>query len=930
MVLLTGSTAKAQLAQMSKIPVDKEVRIGKLPNGLTYYIRHNDYPAHRANFYIAQRVGSIQENDSQRGLAHFLEHMCFNGTKHFPKDKIIRYLESLGVQFGTNLNAFTTVDKTVYRICNVPTTRISALDSCLLVLHDWSCDLTLDSQEIDKERGVIHEEWRMRTSPVMRMLERNFPELYPGSKYGQRMPIGKMEIIDNFKPRELRDYYEKWYRPDNQGIIVVGDVDVNRTEAKIKEIFGKITISKDAVQVTEEPVPDNPQPIIIVDKDKEQQYNTIELMFKHDVVPDSMKSNRSYIAYRYINNVVCAMLNLRLSEFALTPDCPFAMADCSNDKYIFSKTKDAFYVSAMAKDGQTENTLASLMRETMRARQFGFTTTEFERAKADYLSKLDKNYINRNKRGNEVFGDMYRDHFLSNEPIPSMEDQYQMASQIIPGISLSYINNYMKQWIGTSDSNLVVINYNNEKENATYPTKESLKSVMDDVRREKLSAYVDNVKNEPLIKVMPKKGKIKKKLVNKILGYKELKLSNGATVILKHTDFKDDEVKMNARAFGGSSLYGEDEFANVSLFDDVIGCSGIGNFSNAELTKALAGKQANVNLTLNMSSQSATGYCAPKDMITMFQMTYLYFTNVKRDDAAFQTLMKQMELVLKNKALSPDQLFSDSLRYTRFNHNPRFAPLMVENLKEVNYERILQMAQERFCNASNFTFFFCGKFDEDSIRPLIEQYIASLPTTNEKESYRDVVTMPKGILVNCFTRKMEIPMAKAYVLWNTVGLPYTLDNYVKADALGQILNMLYLKKIREDASAAYSTGASCYLQHLGSQVLLTVLGGCPMKPEKSDTAIYILRNEIKNLAIAVNPSMLQKVKEYMLKKADEDAKDNDHWMFVLSDYHAYGVDMQSEYKKAVENLTPEGISAFIKEAVLKSENRTDVIMLPEK
>ena len=929
MVFFAGSAASAQQMHMPSIPVDTAVRIGKLPNGLTYYIRHNDYPAHRANFYIAQRVGSIQENDQQRGLAHFLEHMCFNGTDHFANDKVIRYLETLGVQFGSNLNAFTSIDRTVYRICNVPTTRIAALDSCMLILKDWSCALTLDPKEIDKERGVIHEEWRLRTNAVTRMLERNLPDLYPGSKYGLRWPIGKMEIVDNFKPKELRDYYEKWYRPDNQGIIVIGDVDIDRTEAKIKEMFGSIALRKNAAQVVEEPVPDNNQAIIVVDKDKEQQYSMVELMFKHDAVPTQMRSNVSYYIYGYVNDVICNMLNQRLSEMAQKPDCPFAMAECSNDKYILAKTKDAFSVSALPKEGQTEQALASLMRETMRARQFGFTATEFARAKAAYLSNLEKNYSNRDKRENSVYGDMCRDHFLDNEPISSMGYMYQTVSQIVPMIPINTINESLKEWVSPSDTNIVVMNFNNEKEGTTYPTKESLKKVINDVRAEQFTAYVDNVKNEPLMTVLPAKGKIKKEKENAALGYKELKLSNGATVILKKTDFKNDEVKMTAIAKGGSSLYGEDEFANVQMFDDAIGVSGIGNFSSTELTKALAGKEANVNLSLTVSRQVATGNCTPKDMTIMFQMAYLYFTKVNRDDAAFQTLMKQNELVLKNKSLSPEQTFTDTLKYTRYNHNRRYAPITEADLKNVSYDRILQIAKERFGDASNFTFIFCGNFDEDSIRPLIEQYVASLPAKGKKETFRDVTTMPKGELLSHFTRKMETPKAMAYELWHTEDAPYSLDNIVKADAAGQILDMIFLKKIREEASAAYSAGAYGFIQHVGSTPVITLLGGCPMKPEKSDTALYILRNEIKTLANHTDVSMLQKVKEFMLKKADEEAKNNSHWIDVMSDYKEYGVDLQTEYKKTVEALTPESISSFIKNIILKSGNRTEVVMLPE-
>lgn len=927
MIIVSG-TMMAQHAQMPPVPVDEAVRIGKLPNGLTYYVRHNNYPEHQANFYIAQRVGSIQEEESQRGLAHFLEHMCFNGTQHYPKDGLIRYLETLGVQFGSNLNAYTSIDQTVYRICNVPTTRISALDSCLLIIKDWASALTLDPKEIDQERGVIHEEWRMRTSANSRMLERNLPSLYPGSKYGLRYPIGLMSVVDNFKPKELVDYYHKWYHPSNQAVIVVGDVDVDRTEAKIKEMFGTLVEPKNAPKVIAEPVPDNNEPIVIVDKDKEQQYSTVQLMYKREAIPDSAKSSMMYLIKGYIDYAIGYMLNNRYAELGQKADCPFIQASGYNDNYILSKTKDAFKVSCLPKEGKVVEALAAAFREAMRAREYGFTATEYARAKAEYLSSLEKEYINRNKRDNSVFGDMYRDNFLGNEPIPSTEYEYKTMSQIVPMIPIGAVNTAMKKYVAMTDSNLVIINFNQEKDGAVYPTADGLKKAIADVRSEKLTAYVDNVKTEPLIAKLPAKGSIKSEKENKVLGFKELVLSNGAKVILKKTDFKDDQVLMSAWSKGGASLLGKKDYVNARLFDSVIETCGLGNFNSTELDKALAGKQANVNLKLGTYTEGAAGRSTPKDLTTMLQMTYLYFTNINKDTAAYESMMKQLELSLKNKNLNPNYVFSDSVSVTTYSHSPRFAPLNVDLLKQANYDRILQIAKERYADASDFTFLFVGSFEEDSIKPLVEQYIASLPAKGVKEKSVDVHCYSTGKVINQFNRAMQTPKAIARMEWSTDKVKLNVDNYVMADAAGQLLDMIYLKKIREDASAAYSAQATGEVYASGDKVYATLLGYCPMKPEKSDLALKIMRDEVKMLGEKVDASMLDKVKEYMLKTADENAKKNEHWLGVLSSYTKYGVDFETEYKNAVKRLTPQSISSFVKNVILSSGNDTEVIMLP--
>ncbi len=929
-LLVTGTSAiVAQGMQLPPIPVDKEVRTGKLANGLTYYIRHNGYPEHRVNFYIAQRVGSIQEDEDQRGLAHFLEHMAFNGSDNFKGNNLIEYLRSIGVEFGSDLNAYTGVDETVYRICNVPSNRISALDSCLLALKDWSNGLTLDAKEIDKERGVIHEEWRLRTSAMSRMLDRNLEKLYPGSKYGKRMPIGLMSVVDNFKPKALRDYYHKWYRPDNQAIIVVGDVDVDRTEKKIKEMFGGIKLAPNAAKVVDVAVPDNNEAIVLVDKDKEQQMDIVQLYFKHEATPDSVKGNVAYMLQSYATDLASMMLNSRLNELSQNADCPFVSASCYDDDYIMSKTKSAFTMYALPKPGKSEAALAAITREAVRAAKFGFTATEFARAKSEYMSQLEKVYTNRNKRKNDVYGDIYRDNFLDNEPMPSIEDEYMLMQQMSPYIPVEAVNEVMKELISQSDTNVVVFAVYTEKDGAVYPTAASLKKAIDGVHAEKLTAWVDNVKNEPLISTLPAKGKITSEKESPKFGYKELTLSNGAKVILKKTDYKDDEVKMMAISDGGWSLLNKSDWANWNVFNFAIGASGLGSFSNTELEKALAGKQASASISLSGLHEYVSGNSTPKDLETMFQLTYLNFTSIKKDQKSFDNIMNQLKLMLKNKDLTPESAFSDSVTVTLYAHNPLFKSLNVKDLDNVNYDRILQIAKERTANAADFTFYFIGNFDEATIRPLIEQYIASLPANGKKEQWKPISTYAKGNVTNKFLRKMETPKANSYMTWYNNKVPYTLENSIMADAAGQILSMIYLEKIREKESAAYSAGAYGY-SNLGGDVPMTAIGGqCPMKPEKSDIALKIMNDELVNLSKTVDQTMLDKVKELMLKRADEDAKTNSYWSDVISDYVQYGIDKHTDYKKIVSGLTTAKIQKFIKDVIL-SGNSVKVVMLPEE
>ena len=609
MTLLLAITGAVSMTaqQMPPIPADPDVRVGKLDNGLTYYIRHNNWPENRAEFYIAQKVGSIQEDDDQRGLAHFLEHMAFNGSKHFKGNELLRWCESVGIQFGGDLNAYTSIEETVYNISNVPTTREGIIDSCLLILYDWADGLLLEQDEIEKERGVIHEEWRLRTSAIMRMLERDLPKLYPNSKFGHRMPIGLMEIIDNFERPFLQAYYEKWYRPDNQGIIVVGDIDVDKIEQKIKDIFSPIVLPENRALVTKEPVPDNAEAIYVIDKDKEQRTNEVWMMMKHEAFPDSLKGTMAYMIADYLKDAAVTMLNDRLKEYAEKPESPFLSSSASDGDYIFASTVGAFELDVTPKDGQTEAAVTAALTEARRAAEFGFTQTEFNRFKQNYISQLEKQYSNKDKRYNRQFVNQYVQNFLNNKPLPSIDYTYSTMKQIVPMLPVDAVNALMKELILTNDSNLVVYSINTEKEGATYPTEDGLKAAIAAARSEQIEAYVDNVKDEPLMTTLPKAGKIVKEQKNDLFGYTELTLSNGATVVLKQTDLKKDQVLLRSEGFGGSALYGEKDYANIKMFDDVIEASGLGNFSHTELEKALAGKIASASLSLGANRVRVNG-----------------------------------------------------------------------------------------------------------------------------------------------------------------------------------------------------------------------------------------------------------------------------------------------------------------------------------
>lgn len=929
--LALGLAFSATAQQMPPIPVDEAVRIGKLENGLTYYIRHNEEPEGQASFYIAQKVGSILEEDDQRGLAHFLEHMCFNGTENFPENSLIRYLETLGVKFGAQLNAYTSIEETVYNINNVPTGREATIDSVLLILHDWSHNLTLDPKEIDKERGVIHEEWRLRTSAMQRILTRQLPKLMSNSRPGNRMPIGLMEIVDNFKPEVLRAYYEKWYRPDLQAIVVVGDLDVDRTEQSIKQMFSPIPMPENAAKREYYTVPQNDEAIVVSDHDKEQTLPIVLICNKHDdPLPREQRNSLAYMMTTVVKHMTMTMLNKRLDEKSLDPDCPYIEAGVEDGDFLLAKTP-AFQTTIVPKEGRLEEAIRTVMAEVYRAAEHGFTQGEFDRCRNEFLSQVEAQYNNREKTETGVYIHDYVRNFLDNVPIPGIEFENMLYHQTLPQLPVQMTNELIKSLVSVSDKNLVVLSVNPEKEGYVQPTEQQLLDAIHSAQQMKLEAYVDNVKNEPLIAKLPKPGKIKKE-VSGPFDTQILTLSNGARVILKKTDYQDNQVLMRAYSEGGTGRYGVDDKYNLNLSGVLIGASGLGNFTDTELDKALAGIQASVSAQLGGRSEFLSGSAVPKDLRTMFELTYLHFAPLKRDDKAAQSALNQMKEMLRNQAANPMRAFSDSLQTTLYGaDNPRLVLMKEENVDKVSYDRVLEIYRDRFQGANDFTFVFVGNFDNDSIRQYICQYLASLPKVKRNDKAVDNhYNIREGQYTTRFQRKMQEPQT-AMILYLQSPIKNTLKNQVVADVLGQVLTMRLIEIVREEMGAAYSVNASCGISKISDGSCRTNIQiYAPVKPEMCDSALLVINQELQKIARdGAEDKYISKVKEYLLKTYTENERKNGTWLSYIEEQDRDQLDTYTNYQPTVQAVTSDDIAALAKQ-ILEAKNCITVIMLPEE
>ena len=920
LMLVAVSAVSAQM-QMPPVPLDPAVKTGKLNNGLTYYIRHNEWPEKRCDFYIAQRVGSMQEEDDQRGLAHFLEHMCFNGTTHFPGDALKQYLERIGVKFGENLNAYTSFDKTVYNINNVNVEIAGAVDSCLLILHDWSHDLLLEDKEIDKERGVIEEEWRVRRSAQLRLIEAALPTICKDSKYAERMPIGTMEVVKNFPYETLRSYYRKWYRPDLQALIVVGDVDPDAVEKKLQEMFADIAPAAANAAVREEfPVPDNQEPLVFIGKDKEFTGMVASVMFKTEPLPRELRGTMAYIAQDYVEDAISGMLNERLNELTRKADAPFSGASVSFGDFLVAKTKEALSLDISMKENRYAEGIKAAYRELLRASRGGFTESEYDRFKQEYLSQIDAAYEARDKRTNTSFVNDYVRHFIDNIPAAGIEWEHQMMNQIVPSIPLDMINQAISQ---LSQDNRVILVFMPEKEGLACPTEQEVLSAMTEVDGEDIAAFTEEVSTEPLVPELKSKVKVKK-ITDDIYGAKLITLSNGMKIHVKQTDYSPNKISFRATSWGGNSLYSNDEYVNSSNIG-LVHQGGLGNFSAVELNKKLAGKQASVSSSVNARSEGISANCVKKDFETMLQLVYLNFTSPRRDDEAFTSALERSRNALKNQDLNPQTALQDSVISVVYNNNVRAKRFKEEDLDRINYDRLLEMYKERFANAGDFEYYLVGDVNADSVAPLLAKYLGALPAKGKKENYKMIdQRMTKGERECYFTKEQDTPNSMNVFIYHSP-MKETLRNDILVDMLQQAMTMLYTETVREDEGGAYGVPVSANLIDYPEELAMVQIV-LPTAPEKRISMTAIVNDGIKKM-MAEGPSEenLGKIKEYMLRSHQEDLKNNGYWMTSLVSKTRYNQEFVEGYEECVQSITIEDIKKVAQD-IFGSGNRLVVGM----
>ena len=932
LILCLGLQQAVAQMQLPPLPVDPQVRIGRLDNGLTYYIRHNEKPENRVEFYIAQKVGSILEEPQQRGLAHFLEHMAFNGTKNFPGDErglgIVQWCETKGIKFGTNLNAYTSVDETVYNIENVPSTDPAIVDSCLLILHDWSNAVLLTDKEIDKERGVIREEWRSRNVGMLRLWTDAQATFYPDSKYSDCMPIGHLDVINNFPYQAIRDYYAKWYRPDLQGIIVVGDIDVDQMEQKIKTLFSDIKLPAERAERIWYPVPDNEEPIVYIGKDKEIDTPIVDIYFKHDATPDSIKGSVMYLAQQYMLDAIATMLNQRFSELAQSPNPPFNMAGCSPDgDFFISGTKKAFNVSAYCKDDGLSNALKVLLQEVERVRRHGFTESEYTRARANILQQLESVYNEREKTNNDRYVNQCLQHFLHAEPIPGIEYEYATLNQLAPNIPVQAINQVAQQLI--TDNNQAVFIAAPDKEGVTIPTQEEVIADLKAMPTLDVQPYVDKVSNEPLMKEAPQGGKIVSQKDNALFGATLLTLSNGIKVYVKKTDFKADEIRMSGFSLGGMTNFDAADKLNYSFMNGAVDAGGAGNFSNIELTKMLAGKNVSVTASVGSTQENVNGSCSPKDFETMMQLTYLYLTQPRKDEEAFTSFMNRMKAQLESSEANPLSVFSDTLSYEMYGQNERFINVKASMVDQVDYDRILELYKQAFADCGDFQFIFVGNAELDSIKPYIETYLGALPAKSAKQNYNkaNLLIPAKGTKENIFAKEQQTPMATVAMVI-TGNCTYNLRSSVLMSVLNQALDMVYTEEIREKEGGTYGVSTYGMLGSERQDATLQIV--YQTDPAKFEHLNGIINTQLEKMA-QQGPSdeQMQKIKEYMLKKYADNQKENGYWLGNIREMLYTGMDKTKDYKALVNGLTAQDVAQFA-QALLKQGNKLTVVMtVPE-
>lgn len=931
LVAAAGTSGAQGMPQIQTVPVDSAVIKGTLDNGLTYYIRHNETPKGQADFYIAQKVGSILEEDNQRGLAHFLEHMCFNGTKNFPEKGIINWLETVGVKFGANLNAYTSIDETVYNISNVPVARQSVQDSCLLILHDWSCDLTLDPKEIDAERGVIHEEWRQRNKGQMRVLEKLLPVIYPGSRYGERLPIGTMEIVDNFPPKALIDYYHKWYRPDNQAIIVVGDIDPAYIEGKIKEIFSPIKMPANPAERVYFGVEDTPGTIYAIGKDKEITAPSAELIFKTNALflPREYRNTNAYYPISLMRTMIGSMMNSRFSDISSRPDAQFGGAGLSVGDFFVASTAGALSLSVQPKGNDIMPALEQAYRELLRAARGGFTESEYERAKASFSSMLDRVYQNRNHRQNGSYSKEYASNFTSNTPIPSVEYEKNAYEQVMKMLPLEAINKALASMI--TDDNRILLGMFPDNADVPVPTEAQFAAAIKGVEAENIEPFRDSMRQDPLIPNLPQPGKIVSTSHDDTWDATVFTLSNGVKVYVKKTDYKPNEIIITGLAKGkGTSTLDPSKASSILYMPSAQGSASFYDYSTSDLRKYLQGKSVGSSFSMDTYLRQYSGSSTVKDLPTAMELLYATFTGYDIKEDEYNAARDANIGAMANQETEPGYVFQKNMMEVLFD-TPLVRAINVDDVKNADREYIKATIREAMSNAADYTFYFVGDIDVDALKPLLEQYVATLPangkTVTTSYTLRPEFEVKGGSRTETFTTKMETP--QSYVFIGMFGKePFSGENRILASVAAQVLSKRLLNKVREEMGAVYSIGASGSMSRV-SDMNVSFQTSFPMKPEAKDEVLKVIRQIIEEMQTNVTADEVKPVIEYMQKERAESLEKNSTWLGAMTSTAINGVNTFFDTEKTLAGITPEKVMKFMK-SVIKQNNYSVIVLDPEK
>lgn len=908
-------------------PVDSSVRVGVLPNGITYYLKHNDKPTRRANFHIYYKVGAIQETDTQNGLAHFLEHMAFNGSQHFPGNSMIDWLSGIGVRFGENLNAATGQEQTTYMITDVPLTRDGIIDSALLILHDWAGRITLDTADIDKERGVITEEWRQGNSAGRRVFERQSPVLFNGSLYARRNVIGNQEVIQGFAYDELRDFYRKWYRPDLQAFFIVGDFDVDSMEQRLKRTMADLPAAAVRTPKATVTVEDNELPLVSVVSDPELTGTSVELLFRDEPLRDRY-DGMERLWNQYVRSLAARMLSIRFVDLARQEGAPFRSAGCNYSPVV--RPFDAFFVAGSARDGEALRTLEALYTELCRVRANGFVASELDRVKLETMRQTESYFENRNDRKNGEFVSEYMRHFESGEPYLTPEQDLAITRRILDAISLEDVNRVAAEWV--RDRNSAVLISMREDEKHPLPTEAEVREVIDRVKNIAFDAYEEVAAANELMDASALPGAPVVKTTAGRFGSTVWTLKNGVRVVVKPTQLKADEVQMTAFQRGGTTTVEEvTDLYNLGMLPSYLGTTGVGNFSRTELDRYLAGRRAGAMPSVGSLSQGFGGSCSPRDVETMLQLVYLYCTAPRFERSDWNVMMDRYRSMLPGVTQNPNYILQDSLFQTVYGHNPRTFMLMsVKVLDTVSLERTEQLYRHFFSNADGMTFVFVGNIAADSLRPLAEKYLGSLPAKRGKAPRwgRHVVVPVPGVVQNMYKTPLESPKVTAVELYSGA-LPYTLARSIELEAIRYMLEMRYTRKIREERGGTYGVGVSLTYQkeplpRFAYQIFF-----------ETDTAkigelLPLVGEEIRALVTeGVTADELTRTKEFFLKRHRDGLIHNGTWLGYLTSWYLNDNDRYDGYEAAVQALTSESVRAAAA-AAFGQGNVCTVVQLPEE